>query len=45
MPWDFAVRANHAIQRHCGDGFEVFHVGVQALACSVFISFRFAGAS
>jgi hypothetical protein len=33
MPRDFAARANHAVQRHCGDGFEVFHVGVQASAC------------
>ena len=25
MPRDFAARANHAVQRHRGDGFEVFH--------------------
>jgi hypothetical protein len=25
MPWDFAARANHAVQRHRGDGFEMFH--------------------
>ena len=25
MPRDFAARANHVVQRHRGDGFEVFH--------------------
>ena len=25
MPRDFAARANHAVQRHRGDGFEMFH--------------------
>jgi hypothetical protein len=25
MPRDFVPRANHAVQRHRGDGFEVFH--------------------
>jgi predicted RNA-binding protein with RPS1 domain len=31
MPRDFAVRANHAVQRHRGNGFEVFHVAVRRL--------------
>jgi hypothetical protein len=25
MPRDFVPRADHAVQRHRGDGFEVFH--------------------
>jgi len=25
MPRDFAARANHAVQRHCNNGLEVFH--------------------
>jgi len=26
MPRDFVARANHAVQRHRGDGFEMFHL-------------------
>jgi hypothetical protein len=26
MPRDFVPRADHAVQRHRGDGFEVFHL-------------------
>jgi hypothetical protein len=31
MPRNFAARANHAVERHCGDGFEVFHSGGRGL--------------
>jgi len=40
VPRDFVARANHPIFRHCGDGLEVFHVGVQALACHSILARR-----
>lgn len=37
MPGDFIFRANHAIERHGGDGLEVFH-RIQTKGCAGFVN-------